>query len=458
MRCPYLDTALIDGSPGETRVALLAGGIAWELYLIRHSEAAPGDIFLGRIRARAAGGGAAFVDLGSGPDGFLGVEDCPQGLPPEGSLLLVEVLLAARAEKGPKVTAMVSLATELMAYSPLRPGLSLSSKITHKAERTRLTAWGEAAVQPGEGLVLRTKAWECPEDTLSQTLNQLRQQWADLCQQRARAHKPQRLSRGALPLASALAGRSVERVLCAGADTAEEARRARPDLAEVIRSVRAPHALWAEEGMDEALDAALSVRCGLLTIETTAALTAIDVDSGPYTPEEANQRALLEIARQIRLRNLAGMIVVDFAAPRRGAEGHKKAMAHALAQALADDPARPQVVGVSGLGLVEIRRPRRGAPLADLMLAPRPTAGLLPQAAALESLRQCLAAVACDPGFRPLLKGSGAIIDGLRGPWRAALAETESRLGASLPLQVVANVAPAWFDLTSQPANHERKR
>ncbi|GAB3448755.1 ribonuclease E/G [Insolitispirillum peregrinum] len=445
---PRLDLALVERSPGETRVALLAGEQVWELHHFRDDDALVGDLFLGRVRGRAPAGAAVFVDLGMGPDGFLAAEDCPQGLPPDGALVLVEILLAARAEKGPKLTASVSLGSELLAYSPGRPGISLSGKITHKAERTRLQQWAEQQVRPDEGVVLRTRAWDADEQALTAALSDARARWADLDQKRRRLSSAGRLSGGALPLAAALEGRSVERVLCAGPSALQQAQAARPDLMAVIRAARAPYRLWDDEGISEAIDQALSPRCGLLTIEQTAALTAIDVDSGPYSPEEANQRVLPELARQIRLRNLAGMIVIDFAAPRRGAEAHKKAMAQSLAALLADDPARPQVLGVSALGLVEVRRPRRGAPLADLLLAPRPVAASTAQAAALDALRQVLAAVNSDPVTRIALRASAAVIDGLRGPWRHALTDAEQRLGQPLVLQVVTGVARDWFSVT----------
>jgi ribonuclease G len=463
---------LVEQAPGETRVALLADGVVWEIHHLRDNTLTPGDVILGRVRGKAPGGTAVFVDIGAARDGFLAAEDCaprdatgqPPALPPEGSAVLVEVAIAPRAEKGAKVTMALSLTPQgcaesgLMVYTPLRPGIGISSKITHKAERQRLLAWAtEAGLEPQgqEGVVLRTRAFEAPEQALSEALAAARQEWAALKRWASQAKPPCRLraakdSEGG-PLGVALNGRQVDRVICAGAGAWEAACAGRPDLREQIVRARSSGSLFSVEGVDEAIEEALSPLVGPLTIEQTAAVTAIDVDSGPVPAEQTNAAMVLEIARQIRLRNLAGMIVIDFAAPRSGALAHKRQLAQALAAVLANDPAQPTVLGVSAMGLVEVRRPRRGAPLADLLLGPqraRPQAGALsPEAAALAALRAVVGVGAHSPGFLPLLKVSSAVGDQLRGPLRSALSEAEQRIGDRLPLEDVAAKAPSWWDI-----------
>ncbi|MGC2855320.1 ribonuclease E/G [Novispirillum sp. DQ9] len=431
------DTALIDRSPGLTRVALLARGGVWEVHLFPDHLPLPGDLWLGRLKARVPGSAAAFVDLGTGPDGFLPAEDMPGGLPPDGSAVLVEIAQAKRPGKGPKLTGAVSLGGVHLVYTPLRAGVSLSSRLTHKTERKRLTAWAEGAVSEGEGVVLRTAAFQVSEAELNAALAEGRAAWAEVQAAVKTAKPPCRIRGGQAPLAAALSGRAVDRVLCEGHALAEEARRARPDLADAVRVCGA--GIFAEEGVSEALDSALARRVplpggGALTIETTAAATLIDVDSGRSGEAAANAAAVSEIARQMRLRGLAGAIVIDFAAPPKGAMAAKRALADSLAQVLADDPARPQVVGVSGLGLVEVRRDRLRPPLADLLLAPAQPAPPSSVALAFDALRRVVEEARAVPGSRPALTVGAAVAAVLRGPLAPAVAEAERTLGHPLTI------------------------
>lgn len=436
------ELALIDRSPGLTRVALLAQGVVWEVHLFPDHLPLPGDLWLGQIKARVPGTQAAFVDLGNGPDGFLPAEDMPGGLPPEGSAVLVEIAQAKRPGKGPKLTGAVSLGGVHLVYTPLRAGVSLSSRLTHKAERKRLSAWAAGAVGEGEGVVLRTAAFQAPEDVLDAALAEGRAVWAEVQGVMKEAKAPCRIRGGQSPLAAALAGRAVDRVLCEGHALAAEARRARPDLTEAVR-VCGP-GIFAEEGVPEAIDSALARRVplpggGALTIETTAAATMIDVDSGRSGEAAANAAAVTEIARQMRLRALAGAIVIDFAAPPKGAMAAKRALAEALALALAEDPARPHVVGVSGLGLVEVRRDRLRPPLADLLLAPAQPAPPSSVALALEALRRAVEEARTVPGSRPVVHVGAAVAAVLRGPLAPAVAEAERALGHALTITEAEN-------------------
>lgn len=432
------DTALVSRSPGQTWVALLAEGAVWEVHVFPDHRPRPGDVWLGRLRGRVPGTDAAFVDLGTGRDGFLPTEDMPGGLPPEGAIVLVQVAQAARPDKGPKLTGNVSLAAPTLAYTPLRPGVSLSGRLRHKSERARLQAWAERAAGDDEGVVVRTAAFGCPEPDLNRTLADLRAAWKMLETARREARAPARLRTGEPPLAAALAGRAVERVLCEGPGAAEQARRARPDLADRIKACTGT-GLLDEEGVPEAVESALARRLslpggGAVSIETTAAATAIDVDSGAADENAANQTALAVIARQIRLRALAGAIVIDFAAPRHGAAGARKKLAGALARALADDPAQSQVLGVSALGLVEVRRPRLRPPLADLLLDAAPTPAPAPEAVALEALRQVVRSAQAVPSSRPRLAVAAPVAALLKGPLAGAVAEAERILGHALTI------------------------
>ena len=210
-------------------------------------------------------------------------------------------------------------------------------------------------------------------------------------------------------------------------------------LAAIRRQV--PHAvlerdcfesLGAAEALDQALDPVVPLTDGgQLVIDSTAAATVIDIDSGGTAPLAANLAAMPVIARQLRLRSLAGHLLVDVIPLRR-----RPAVAQvleALRQAVADDPTPTQVVGMTPLGMIELTRDRRRPSLADVMLDPpvaRPSADTL----ALAALRAVLRHVERQPAGRPVLVAGPAVMAAI-GRQAAALAETEARLGRRLGLR-----------------------
>ncbi|MBI4967575.1 MAG: ribonuclease E/G [Rhodospirillales bacterium] len=218
-----------------------------------------------------------------------------------------------------------------------------------------------------------------------------------------------------------------------------ELRAAYPDATVEIEEVgkgRALPSLFARHEVEAAMEQALAPDVALpgggrLIIETTAALTAIDVDGGPRAGLEASLAALPEIARQIRLRELGGRILVDFAGL---GKKQRATLAQALGEALAGDPTPTRIAGITALGLIELVRERRHTPLADLLLGERPLPALSPETVALMGLRAALALAQSQPGCRPRLALGPAAADRLQGSLAPALAETEARLGHKLIL------------------------
>ncbi|CAA7627534.1 ribonuclease E/G [Magnetospirillum sp. SS-4] len=213
------------------------------------------------------------------------------------------------------------------------------------------------------------------------------------------------------------------RVVVNDAAALAEARRFFPDAAQAPLS-----------DLDEAVEAALNPVVALpsggrLVIESTAALTAIDVDSGAGRPADANREAVAEIARQSRLRGLGGQIVVDFVS---GPKGTPYRMAAALKKAVAADPTPTHVFGVSPLGLVEMSRERRGIPLADVLCRRSLVASA--DSLALTALRRVLAEAGLRPAARLGLVLAPEVFAALARQGEA-LAETERRLGRPLALR-----------------------
>ncbi|EME69702.1 ribonuclease G and E [Paramagnetospirillum caucaseum] len=222
------------------------------------------------------------------------------------------------------------------------------------------------------------------------------------------------------------------------------ARLRRPDPLERLRAAFPEAGIVdnAHHEVDEALAAALDPVVplpggGRLVIEPTAALTAMDVDSGGTRPAEANAAAVAEIARQLRLRNVGGQVVVDFVSGRDRKPLFR--LAEALKQAVAADPVPTHVFGVSPLGLVELTRERRGPSLVGLLC--RRAQAATPETLALAALRSLLAETLARPGKMLALRAAPPVAAALT-VLAAERAETERRLGHPLTIREDAARAP----------------
>lgn len=435
---PRGGSILISDGPGESRAAILdtTGGLV-ALFLHRAHRAEAGSVHLGRVTGRLPVGSAAFVDIGEADAAFLNASDARVlgGLPAEGAAVLVQVRHAARRGKGARLTADVSFSTPLLAYGPLRPGIAASGKLP-KDQAKALTARLREMAGKGEGLVARTAAADAAPEALEADLARLRADWALIETARAAdGPVPRRLSQPPDLLAEALARwPEPDAIVFEDATVPAMARRRHPALANIMEAARPD--LFLREGVDEQAEAALSPRVplpcgGVLVIEPTAALVAVDVDAGPAAPATVNAEAAAVLARQLEVRGLAGHVVVDFIPDRR--DPRRRDLIALLKQALEDDPAAPYVAGVSPLGLVELSRRRAAPPLADLLCDS--DGRLSAESVALAALRRVLREVEAHPGGAPVLEAAPEVVEALRGPLRAALAEAEARLYRPLTLR-----------------------
>jgi ribonuclease G len=384
-----IDEVLVTALPGDRRAAALASGMLVRLAFDGDDEEIRiGDIMLGRVMRLAPWIGGAFVDLGSGLGGVLMHSDAPADRRlAEGEAVVVQVRREATGWKGPKLTARL----------PSLPD--------------------EAASAIAGG-----------------------------------ARPPCRLCRGpdAIPtLLRDAAEAGVRRVFVDDGATLSRLRAAIPEIAEAFEPWLEPSPLFASFGIDEAIDRALAPVSALpsggrLTIEETEALTVIDVDTGAETGVSAGSAALscdLEaaaaIGREVMLRDLAGVLVIDFVPLRRPAE--RARVLAALRNALAGDDRRLRIGGWTRLGLVELVRERRGPSLAQRLTADCPACdgrGRVVSArwAAGDALREVLAEARRTPAATPTLAAAPAILQALRGPLAAATGDVEGKLGGRLRL------------------------
>lgn len=392
------DELLINVGPFETRVALVSDGRPSEIFVERRgAETLVGNVYLGRVVRVLPGIGGAFVDLGIGRTGFLpghAASASLEGQAPariagggagsrgpleEGAPVVVQVRTDALAAKGPRLTTNITLPGRYLVFAPLAAGVRVSRQISEEAEHTRLADLVASLAQEGEGFIVRTAASRTGRSELEAEVRYLRELWAEIESRRRSAEAPLRLHEeldAPLRVLRDDCPAAVERVLIDSQGTFEKAQRFceryMPELAEKLVYFQENVPIFELYDIESALFEALKPEVALpsggrLVIETTEALTAIDVDSGRYvagrTMEQTsfltNLAAAREIASQLRLRNIGGLIVVDFIAMED--PGHRAGVMEALREELARDRVPNRAGEMSPLGLVEITR-KRGRP------------------------------------------------------------------------------------------------
>lgn len=432
---------LYSWGPGENRLALVRDGRLADLVLVR-PELLAGAVVLGRVIEVAPKLGAVFVDIGQDKPAYLQGKGLTQG-----ALVLGQVKADAQGGKGATLTTEISLNGRCLAYSPFRPGLAVSRKLAEE-KRERLLERLEPLVAEDEGVVARTHATTAGEGELEAELEQLRAQWRAILAAEKQGRAPAVLWRPD-PLLRLLADNpGVGRVLVDDASLLAGARAVFAGPVEHYRDGPLFDLYDVEDAVSAALDPVVPLVCGgRVTIEPTAALTAIDVDSGGASAIEANNQAVSVIARQLRLRNIAGQIVVDFVSTGKG-KGPLFKLVASLKQAVARDSVATHVIGVTPLGLVELTRERKGPSLAELTQE----RGIGPSAdvVALSALRQVLAENRARPGRALALLVSADVASALYHR-ASAVADVEERLGRKLSIRAEAGRRRTDVAVEEQP-------
>ncbi len=487
-----VDRILIDAGPGETRVAFLEGERLRELWVDRDGAGSlVGNIYLGRVEHVAAGIAAAFVDIGRERSGFLGLADTrpaqPSGETPkdrisdylsEGDAVLVQVQRDPAADKGAKLTTRLSLTGRFAVLLPDSEEVHLSRRVDGKAERERLQEFIRQIRQPGEGIILRTVAAGAETAELEQDIERLRRQRSAIEARVAAVRAPALIQ--AEPGAARRAlrdetGADVREIMVAADRLLGELRREceerTPGLAARLVAHDGPAALFEDYGVEEGIDRALARQVdlpsgGSIIIDETAALVAIDVNTGGKAgggPDEAASRANLEavaeIAVQLRLRNLSGQFAVDFVPLKK--RRNQAEVVEALRAAVADDRCPTHVFGFTRLGLVEMTRQRRSPSLREVLCSPCPacdgTASLRsPLTLALESLRRALRADRAAPGAGVEVVAPPAVVEALEGAAAQALAATRERLGGRLVVRAEPGQAPDRIEIIGNSGSGTR--
>ena len=404
-----MDEILINVNPRETRVAVMAAGALQELLVERSSaRGLVGNIYMGRVARVLPGMQSAFIEVGLERAAFLHVADIwelrkPGGEPArpiekilaEGQPLLVQVVKDPIGSKGARLSTQISLAGRLLVYLPHDPHIGISQKIEDENGRAQLRDRLKELLPADEkgGFIVRTLAEDAAEAELASDLAYLRHLWATIRERSLGAQPPQLLYQD-LSLAQRvlrdMVGAGTARVQVDSRENHQKlvafAQGYMPQLVAKIEHYNGERPLFELYNVEDEIEKALSRRVelksgGYLIIDQTEAMTTIDVNTGGYvgsrnfddTIFKTNLEAAQAIARQLRLRNLGGIIVLDFIDMQ--SDEHRAAVLEEFKRALARDRTRMTVNGFTGLGLVEMTRKRTRESLAHILCEPCPTCG-----------------------------------------------------------------------------------
>ncbi len=380
--------------PEESRVAIVENGRLSELFIERMWEVQQsGEIYKARVESVMPGMNAAFVSLGDGRNGFLYLNDARGVNIRENADILVQVVKTARKNKGPRVTTRISLPGRYLVLIPGARDVGVSKRIAKEEERARLKRCVRAMDIAGFGVILRTASEGVDEDVLALDLEHLKSLWAEITADARRTYSPCLLYKDIGLVGRVLRDELRSDVSQIVVDNQEEFDRVTEYLAQYGKKGatellfhRSNIPLFEYYDIEKEIDALLDSKVWLpsgayLVIETTEALTVIDVNTGKYTGGASlrdtvlatNLEAAEEIARQLKLRAIGGIIVVDFIDMEP--EEDKKCLLAKLDEVFAADRCRVKVYGISPLGLVEITRKRARSDLRSVLTRPCPVCG-----------------------------------------------------------------------------------
>ena len=399
---------LINITPQETRVALVLQGAVQELHIERTlTRGLAGNVYLGKVVRVLPGMQSAFIDIGLERAAFLHVADIWEArshdggnAPPtpiekllfDGQVLTVQVIKDPIGTKGARLSTQISIAGRMLVYLPQDHHIGISQKIEKEAERERLRAHLQSLLPAEEkgGYIVRTMAEEASSDDIAADVDYLRKTWGAIVQG-ARTLPPTTLLYQDLSLAQRVLRDFVhDETASIQVDSrenflklAEFAQVYTPSVLSRMAHYTGERPLFDLYGVEEEILRALGRRVdlksgGYLIVDQTEAMTTIDVNTGGYvggrnfadTIFKTNLEAAHAIARQLRLRNLGGIIILDFIDMENNE--HRNQVLAELKKTLARDRTKVSVSGFSALGLVEMTRKRTRESLAHILCEPCP--------------------------------------------------------------------------------------
>ncbi|GAB3305211.1 ribonuclease G [Luteimonas notoginsengisoli] len=489
---------LVNVTPRETRVAVVENGMLQELHIERGwSRGVVGNIYKGRVQRVMPGMQAAFVEIGLDRAAFLHASDvmrslptpetagdataAPQPPPPvppisellrDGQEIVVQVVKDPIGTKGARLTMQISIPSRYLVLLPQSRTVGVSARIEDEAERARLKSLvGELAADGRQhGYIVRTNAEGQPSEALAEDITYLGRAWALIEQQMLEARVGTRIYEDlTLPMRAVrdLMRRDVEKVKVDSRETCDRLRtfaaQYMPGLDEKIEHYSGTRPVFDLYGVEDEIQRALEKEVplksgGYLVIDQTEAMTTVDVNTGSFlgqrnleeTVYRTNLEAAQAVARQLRLRNLGGIIIIDFI-DMADAE-HRRQVLRTLEKSLARDHAKTTVYDFSPLGLVEMTRKRTVESLQRQLSEPCHECGgrgMLKTAETVtyEIFREIVRAVRQFEAARLLVIASPKVVGRITDEESAAVAELEEFLGKSIRFQADEQYLQEQFDV-----------
>ncbi|MFQ5981783.1 MAG: ribonuclease G [Woeseiaceae bacterium] len=480
---------LVNVTPSEVRAALLENGILQEVYIERAARRGLiSNIYKGHVSRVLPGMQAAFVDIGLERTAFLhasdiarprGADDGNDETPPpdirelvrEGEEILVQVVKDPLGNKGARLTTFITLPSRFLVLLPEGDSVGVSARIDDEAERERLRQFFEDLLADlACGVIVRTAAEGASDDALRADMKFLRKLW-EVVQEQCRKGSVKTLIHADLPLPARvlrdLVTGDVERIRV---DSEVDFNAMTSFAATFLPEVEPKLELYTrrrpifdlhgtEDEIKKALDRSIPLKSGGYVIfDQTEAMTTVDVNTGAYvghrnleeTIYRTNLEAAVAIARQLRLRNLGGIIIIDFIDMEE--EGHRQRVMQALEQSLLRDHARHQITPVSPLGLVEMTRKRTRGSLQHILCEDCPNCDgrgfiMTAETVCLEIFREIIRQHRQFTFDELLVLAHQDVIELLLDEQSTALAELELQTGKAIRLQPESLYLQDQFDV-----------
>jgi ribonuclease G len=479
------DEILINVTPPETRVAIVENGVLQEVLIERvRSRGLVGNIYKGRICRILPGMQAAFVDIGLDKAAFLHVSDlsgADQEKSPtdqielifrEGQDVVVQVIKDSIGAKGSRLSTEISIPSVYQVYMPFAKNNGVSQRIECERERVRLRACVEIFQKEHGtgGFIARTAAEGVDDPSLRADMLFLLKLWNSIAQ-RSKTAKSKTLLHEDLPLSMRvlrdLHRAKIEKIRVDSRETFSRlvkfAKEFAPELAPLIEHYSGERPLFDLYGVEDEIQKALERRVmlksgGYLIFDQTEAMTTIDVNTGAFvggrnleeTIFKTNLEAAQAIARQLRLRNLGGIIIIDFIDMRD--EEHKKQVLQSLKKHLEKDHAKNAICEVSPLGLVEMTRKRTRESLEHILCEPCPACGgrgvlKTAETVCLEIFREIIREVRQYNVQELLVLSSNEIVERLLDEEADTLSELETFLGVRVKFRAETQYSQEQYDV-----------
>jgi ribonuclease G len=480
------EEVLVNITPQETRVAVIQAGAVQELLIERAANRGlVGNIYMGRVARVLPGMQSAFVEVGLERAAFLHVADIWEQRKPngeaakpierilaEGQPVLVQVVKDPIGTKGARLSTQISIAGRMLVYLPQDPHIGISQKIEDESGRQALREKLKALLPAEEkgGFIIRTLAEGAADDELRTDVEYLRHLWTDIRERSLGAEPPKLLYQDLSLAQRVLRDMVTEDTSAVKVDSRENfqklaafAETYTPKVGGKLEHYTGERPLFELYNVEPEIEKALSRRVdlksgGTLFIDQTEALTTIDVNTGGFvgsrnfddTVFKTNLEAAQAIARQLRLRNLGGIIITDFIDMQ--SEEHRGAVLAELKKALSRDRTRMTVNGFTQLGLVEMTRKRTRESLAHVLCEPCPTCGgrgevKTARTVCYEILREILREARAFDAREFRVLGAQGVIDLLQEEESGSIAMLSDFIGKPISLQVESGYMQEQYDI-----------